>query len=375
MIARRILLSVLGVVLIVLALWAAYGLISGNKRQRPKPKKIVKTVFVDTVQNGLIPITIEAKGNLVASRRVELFSEVQGVFKPGPKLFKPGQEYRKGETLLRLNADEYFATVKSQKSGLINQITGIMPDLRLDYPESYNKWQQYLNSFDINKATPKLPEVTTEKERYFLSGRNIFTSYYNVKNLEQRLVKYTIQAPFKGILTQALVTEGTLVRPGQKLGEFIDTSSYELEVAINKSYADLLEVGKTVVLSNLDKTKEYKGVVSRVNGNVNVASQTINAYIVVRDESLREGVYLEAYLDARSEDDAIMISRNLLQSDNQVFAVKDSSLILVPVKPVYFTDKSVVLKEVPNGTIIVSSPVPGAYSGMAIKVYSGNKKH
>ncbi|NER18772.1 HlyD family efflux transporter periplasmic adaptor subunit [Spongiivirga citrea] len=370
---HKIGLVILGLVLIILACIFAAWLIIGNVKIRPVPQKVVKTVFVDTVQNGLVPITIEAKGNLVAKRRVELFSEVQGVLKSGSKLFKPGQAYQKGSVLLRINADEYFASVKSQKSALINQITGIMPDLRLDYPEAYTKWQVYLNSIDVNKTLPKLPEVTSEKERYFLSGRNIFTSFYNVKNLEQRLVKYNIKAPFTGILTQALVTEGTLIRPGQKLGEFIDTGSYELEVAINKSYADLLQVGKTVLLKNLDKTKEYKGVVSRINGNVDVASQTINAYIEVKDNSLREGIYLEAMLDAREEDNAIMISRNLLQPNDQVFAVKDSILTLVPATPVYYTDKSVVLKDIPNETVLIKSPVPGAYSGMLVKIFKGDK--
>jgi len=39
------------------------------------------------------------------------------------------------------------------------------------------------------------------------------------------------------------------------------------------------------------------------------------------------------------------------------------------VRPVYFTDKSVVLKDVPEGMIIVSKPVVGAYSGMLVKVF------
>jgi len=49
-----------------------------------------------------------------------------------------------------------------------------------------------------------------------------------------------------------LVTEGTLVRNGQKLGDFIDTSSYEIEVAISNTYAGLLKVGEEVVLNSLD---------------------------------------------------------------------------------------------------------------------------
>ncbi|WP_298330541.1 HlyD family efflux transporter periplasmic adaptor subunit [uncultured Dokdonia sp.] len=366
---RKIILSLLGVVLIIGAFFASEAIVASNQRTRPKPEKVVKTVFVEDVVNGVVPIEISANGNLVAQRRLEVFSEVQGILQKGSKLFKPGQTYRRGETILRLNSAEYYASVQSQKSALFNQITAIMPDLRLDYPEAYPKWQKYINNFDVNKSTPTLPEITSEKEGYFISGRNIQTSYYNVKNLEQRLGKYNIVAPFTGILTEALVTEGTLVRPGQKLGEFIDTSVYELEVAISKNYADLLKVGNEVALTTIDGDQSYTGKVTRVNGNIDQASQTINAYIEVKDSALREGVYLEAVLQAKEETDAIAIARGLLQPNNQVFTVRDSILDIIDVKPVYFSDKEVVVKGVPNGTKLVSKPVPGAYAGMLVKIY------
>ena len=196
---RKIILSLLGVLLIIGAFFASEAIVASNQRTRPKPKKVIKTVFVEDAVNGVVPIEISANGNLVAQRRLEIFSEVQGVLQKGSKLFKPGQEYRKGQTLLSLNSSEYYATVQSQKSALYDQITSIMPDLRLDYPEAYPKWQAYLNNFDVSKATPPLPEVTSEKEGYFISGRNIQTAYYNVKNLEQRLSKYNIIAPFSGL--------------------------------------------------------------------------------------------------------------------------------------------------------------------------------
>ncbi len=367
---RKIILSLLGVLLIIGAFFASKAIVASNQRTRPKPKKVIKTVFVEDAVNGVVPIEISANGNLVAQRRLEIFSEVQGVLQKGSKLFKPGQEYRKGQTLLSLNSSEYYASVQSQKSALYDQITSIMPDLRLDYPEAYPKWQAYLNNFDVSKATPPLPEITSEKEGYFISGRNIQTAFYNVKNLEQRLGKYRITAPFTGVLTEALVTEGTLVRSGQKLGEFIDTSSYELEVAISKNYADLLQVNNEVTLSTIDGKQTYTGKVTRVNGNINQDSQTINAYIEVQGEGLREGVYLEALLQAKEEQEAISLPRGLLQPNNELFMVRDSILDVIAVNPVYFSDKEVVVKGIPEGTKIVSKPVPGAYAGMLVKIYS-----
>lgn len=355
--------------MIIASVFVAKAIIASKFTPKPQLQKIVKTVFVDTVKNGTVPIKVPANGNLIARQRVELYAEVQGVFRRGSKLFKTGQRYNAGETIIRIDAAEFSASVQSSKSNLYNLITSIMPDLRLDYPEIYPKWQEYLSGFDVDKSTPPLPEMTTEKERFFISGRGILTDYYNIKNLEQRLAKYRIAAPFNGVLTEALVTEGTLIRSGQKLGEFIDTGVYELEVSVSKTYSDLLKVGEKVELVNLDHTKTFEGTVVRINGSVDQASQTIKAYIDVKDQSLREGMYLEANLNAKSETDAIEVDRGLLLENDRIFVVRDSILDQIDVKPVYFSDKKVVLKEIPDGTTIVSKPVVGAYVGMLVKVF------
>lgn len=371
--SRYIILSILGLLLIVASFFGASAIIASKKERRPQPNKVVKTVFVDTVKNREVDIVVPANGNLVAKERVELFAEVQGVFRPGSNLFKTGQVYRKGQTLIRIDASEYRASVQSAKSNYYNLLTSIMPDLRLDYPEVFDKWQNYLASYDLDKATPQLPEFTSEKEKYFISGKGILSSFYNVKNLEQRLSKYIITAPFTGVLADALVTEGTLVRSGQKLGEFIKTGTYELQVALPKSYSEFLKVGKTVTLENLEKTKSYTGKVSRVNGRVDLATQTITVFIEVTNADLREGQYLEAKLEARQEPNAIEIDRSLMLDNNQIYVVRDSILDVIDVNPVYFSDKTVVLKNVPDGERIITRPVVGAYPGMLVQVYNDEK--
>lgn len=366
---RKIILYVLGVLVLGLAIWVSYLLVSKEKEKRPAPPRQVKTVFTDTVRNGLVPIAVKANGNLVAKERVAVFSEVQGVFQGSAHPFKPGQSYRKGEVLLRIDASEYQASVQSAKSNLYNLITAAMPDLRLDYPEIYPKWQAYLDEFDITRSTPGLPEMDTEQERYYINGRNIVTTYYNVKNLEQRLDKYIIRAPFSGVLTEAEVTEGTLVRPGQALGVFINPSVYELEVAVNKSYSDFLRLGKKVQLEDLEGTRQYEGTVSRINAAVNQQTQTVSVFIDVRDPSLKEGIYLEATIEGREEDSAIEIPRKLLTEQGELFIVRDSILDLMAVEPVFYTDQTVIVKGIQDGTVYLSRSVPGAYPGMVVRPY------
>ncbi|MFT5244044.1 MAG: multidrug efflux pump subunit AcrA (membrane-fusion protein), partial [Psychroserpens sp.] len=169
---------------------------------------------------------------------------------------------------------------------------------------------------------------------------------------------------------EALVTEGSLIRNGQKLGEYIDPSVYEMEVALSKTYASLLKVGESVELNNIEHTETYSGKVSRVNGSIDPTTQTITAFVEVKNEALKEGMYLEANLNAKEEDDVIEISRNLFLDTEQIFTVRDSVLHLIDVTPVYFSDSKVILRAVPDGTVILSKPVPGAYAGMLVKPYS-----
>jgi multidrug efflux pump subunit AcrA (membrane-fusion protein) len=372
---RKLILVILGVLFITGAIYGAKMIINSKSKTRKAPSKVIKTVFVDTVKNTSIPIIIPANGNLVAKRRVEIYSEVQGIFKPGSKLFKPGEKYQKNEAFISINDTEYYANVQLAKSNLYNSIAAVLADLRLDFPEVFLKWEAYLKSYDLNKPTPKLPKMVSEKENYFITGRSIVSNYYTVKNLEQRLSKYTISAPFKGILTEALVTEGTLIRSNQKLGEFIDPSVYEMEVSLSKTFASLLNVGETVELNNLEHTKKYSGIVSRVNGSINSATQTIAVYIEIKNSSLKEGMYLEANLNAKKEKNAIEINRGLLLDENKIFIIRNSVLDMIDVKPVYFSDTKVVLKDIPDGTIILSSPFPGAYVGMIVKPLQVQKKN
>jgi multidrug efflux pump subunit AcrA (membrane-fusion protein) len=271
-----------------------------------------------------------------------------------------------------MDALEYRASVQSAKSNLYNQITAIMPDLRLDYPEVYPKWQNYLNGFDIEKSVPPLPKFESDKERFFINGRGINTAYYDAKNLEERLVKYKITAPFDGVLIQALVTEGTLIRSGQMLGEYIDPEVYELQVAIAKDYADLLQEGESVALTNNKETQSYTGMVNRINASIDQATQTVSVFIEVRDASLKEGMYLKASLEAKKEENAITIDRSLVNDNNEIFVVKDTILSSLKVQPVYFSDKQVVVKGVPDGELMLAKQVPGAYNGMLVQVVNEN---
>lgn len=369
---RKIIGLVIGIIFLAGAALLAKNLIDNNKRPIAEVQKSIKTVFTEAVVNSEIPIVINANGNLVASRKIELYSEVQGIFKQTNKAFKAGQFYKNGEVLLNIDSREFYTSLIAQRSTLFDLITSMMPDLRFDYPESFKNWEAYVQQFDIQNDLSPLPEPVNDKEKYFVNGRQVVSTFYTIKNLEERYKKYKLNAPFDGVLTETLVNPGTLIRSGQKLGEYIDPNEFELEVNVNAQFMDILKVGENVRLSNLSGEKEWLGTVKRVNGRIDQNTQTVQVYISVRGEGLIEGMYLEANIVARSEKDALEIPRNLLVNENQLFIVNGDHLELKDISAVYFTDKTAIVKGLPDGTEMLNRPIPGAYDGMLVKATKTN---
>jgi len=360
----------LAIALLVGAFFGAGLLRDSKKKNKPKSAENTTTAFVLKAKNEVVPVSIIENGRLSAKYKIDLFAEVQGIMESTSKEFKPGVRFVKGEVLVKIKSDDYFANLQAQKSVLQNLITGMMPDMKMDYPKAHDKWDLYLKSFDMNKAVAPLPEPASDKEKFFVTGKNIYTTYYNTKNLEIVYNKYILKAPFDGILTEALVTPGSLIRNGQKLGEFINPSVYELELAIAKGLIDAVYMGTEVTVINPENTsQEWLGTVSRINGKINPSTQTIQIFVSINGDGLKEGMYLEADIVGKARVGAIEVSRNLLIDNEKLYGVNsDSVLFLSNVNVVHKSRSTVIVQGIADGSWLLAKPIPGAYPGMKVMV-------
>jgi multidrug efflux pump subunit AcrA (membrane-fusion protein) len=362
--------KIIAVIIVVGAVYGA-GLISDSKKKRKAISSTnVPAAYVMSAKNETIPVSIIENGRISAKYKIDVYAEVQGLMEMGQKEFKPGASYKKGETLVRIKSDEFYANLQAQKSVLQNLITAMMPDLKLDFPKAFNKWDAYLTSFDINKSIAPLPEPMSDKEKFFVSGRDIYTTYYNTKNLEIIYAKYQLKAPFDGILTEALVTPGSLIRNGQKLGEFINPNEYELEIAISKDFVGALRVGTDVLVANPEnESQQWNGKVSRINGKIDPSTQTVQLFVSIKGDDLKEGMYLEASITGEGRIDAIEVKRNLLIDNTNLYTVnEDSVLVLSTINVVHKSRSTVVVQGVEENSWVLLKAIPGAYPGMKVSV-------
>jgi len=361
---------VLAIATIILGAVGARALVNQKRpAQRKPPQQQMKTAKVRRVFNQTIPSQIDITGRLIPRQKIEVFAEVTGVLQPTRPPFKEGNYFAKGKRLIHIDDTEHRLNILAQRSNLLNQITLILPDLKSDFSTAFKTWQQYLNAFDIDSITPSLPQTQSDREKYFISARNIYNLYYNIKGLEVRADKYTISAPFNGVVSESVIDEGTLVRSGQKMGEFINPYAYEMEAAIDLKNLDVIRIGSKVDLTSTEIAGQWKGTVSRISDRIDDQTQTIKVFINVSGKELKEGMYLNGVIYGSDISDVVEIPRKMLQNDSMVYVVEDSSLVLLGIKPVRYSRENVMVRGIPDSTHVLDESVVGAYEGMRVAPY------
>jgi multidrug efflux pump subunit AcrA (membrane-fusion protein) len=370
--ARRI--GIFAGLVILLGAFATARFLSQQKEPPRRQVAGTKVKTVDTLQvrNTNVPTALSVQGELAAYDKIDIFSEVSGTLESTSRPFKVGTYFPKGAVLIKIDQEEARLTLLSQKSSLLNAITQLMPDLKIDYPESHKNWKKYLDEFEVEASIEPFPKPVNDQEKYFIASRNLYSQYYNIKSAEERLDKYSIYAPFGGVITAASINSGAVVRAGQKLGELMNSNNYELEATVTLRDLRYITVGNPVLLYSDDIEGSWKGRIKRISDRVDEGTQTVRVFIEVQGQELRENMYLRGEVTASTIDNAFKLPRPLLMDQQAVFVVRDSFLRLETVQVVKITDEAAIVKGLKNGTPLLAQPIPDAYDGMKVKVSSKN---
>ena len=82
-------------------------------------------------------------------------------------------------------------------------------------------------------------------------------------------------------------------------------------------------------------------------------------------------MYLEGDINGSSVQNVVELDRALLQSNNAIWIVKpDSTLALHQVEPVQYTTNAVMVKGIPNNTVVVAETMLAASEGMDVEPYN-----
>ena len=202
---RTIISVVAGLILLIITYFLSTLIMNSGDEIVAKAVTAEENVKVTNVKNSTNDATLSLNSIVQSENKLQLISEVTGIIDFTNIRFKKGQKFKKGQTIIKINSDEAEAFLRQSRSQFQNQIASVLADIKIDYPESYKKWEDYFLNFDIERNILELPEQSSNNETFFLTGRGIISSYYGVKSAEERLNKYSITAPFDGIVSSSFV--------------------------------------------------------------------------------------------------------------------------------------------------------------------------
>ncbi len=171
------------------------------REDQPAQVREIKAKIVDAQVVTLSDVSsqIIGYGRVTSAQPVTLVSEVNGILESGTIPFRPAQDFNKGDILLKVDDRQIRLDINTAKSDLLNALSVVLPEIKVDFPDDYTIWQNYFNSISYDKKLAAMPEINNQKIKLFLSRFNVFKLYYQIRNLEIQLEKHFFIAPFNGI--------------------------------------------------------------------------------------------------------------------------------------------------------------------------------
>ena len=141
-----------------------------------------------------------------------------------------------------------------------------------------------------------------------------------------------------------------------------------MEAAISYKQLKFIELGHKVKLYSNDFEKEWVGEIYRISDVINESTQTINIYIKILENDVKEGMYLRGEVDGKMITNSFAVPRLLLLQDNQLYIVEEGLLNKVDVNVLKINDDLVIVKGLKDGVDIVAKPLTRVLVGAKVEI-------
>lgn len=363
----------LGLLVFAVSIAISWYLITFEKKEPDQPDDgDTAEVSIIEYQPRTVYSKIQFTGRVIPKDQFELLAEVTGIFKRTDKPFKTGTTFQEGEPIIKINSEEQTQQLQASRYEFLALIYSILPDINIDYPEAYDKWSRYTEAFDATQSLEELPEINDRQLRLFLNSQGVFSRYANIREQEERLSKFTLRAPYDGVVTQSNINPGALVQPGQSLGEFTRLDPIEVETSIPASKARYVSEGdKVTIEADQLENKTFDARVIRKNALINTGSQSVKIFLEISAPELQLGSYLSGYITGQSFDDAFMVHNDILVRDDEIFTVDGDISRLTTIEPLAQAGDSLIIRGLDPGTKIIDEFRDAAFDGTKVTEREG----
>lgn len=317
-----------------------------------------KVPLITTFSTEVKPFVhyLELQGNVKTKKNVLIYPETPGQI---TKIYvKEGQRVVKGQKLAQINV-----------GGLRNQLAQaqVSADLaKTTYERQKRLWNQKIGS-----------------EIQFLQAKTNYEAQTNaVSNIRKMLSKYTIKAPFSGIIDNVIKEQGSVVAPGPgaEIFRIVNLSNMYIEADVPESYVSSVKKGKMVEVNFPVLGKSIKSKVRQSGNFINPANRTFKIEIGVpnKSRSIKPNMTARLKINDYTNANGILIPQSIIsenaEGEQYVYILKDVKGTKALAKQVIIktgktqNDNVEILQGLSKGDLVVMEGARSVKNGQEVKV-------
>ncbi len=270
---------------------------------------------------GEISSYIILSSTLETEQYVDVYPYLTGIV--ASLLAEEGDELKKGDPILRLDAEEY----RLREAKALAEYNS----LQSEFARTQAQFEKELLSkgeYDKAKFTLEQVRITWKEAKL---------------NLDRTIVR----APIDGVVSLRNVRQGDRVMPSTHIYSIVNLEQIIATVHVPEKELSSIRKGQlTYLTSDYLEDEKFEGYVKRISPIVDPATGTFKVTIGLdgKHKGLRPGMFINAFIVTMTNTDALLLDKDAIVYDGVkrfVFVVKDSLALKVAVE-VGFEDASII---------------------------------
>ncbi len=351
--------------------------------KRTKPPVPVPMVRVSTVQTGPKAITIRGEGTVRPLREIELVPQVGGkVVSVSPNMVDGG-EFKKGDTLLRIDPVDYELAVTLARA----KVKDAESRLKVAEEEAASALEEWKLLYQNNREVEKEPPALVAKEPQLAAAKaRLAADRADLQKARLLLKRTGLKAPFDGRVSDESIDIGQYVTVGRSLATLFSTRVAEIVVPFDDEslywfdvpgFTPGNEAGSPVkVIARIaGRDLNWSGKVMRAEGKLDERTRMVN--VVVRVEKpyatkppLVAGLFVTVEIKGHTLENAAVIPRSALRENNIVWVVENGGQLKFRSVEVarLGTNQAILHSGLEDGDMVVTSGLKAVTDGMQVRI-------